>query len=189
MSDKLKEFISLNEEQFDSAPRSGHFERFKKLQAQQEKAHKPSQNNNWMFAKIAAVFILVIGVSWLFYNLGKMQTNGEILVAQTNEQYLNDELIEAELFFTEKVNLKRKEVLAYTGSASPETNKIMLELDKLELQYLDLKEELSINDNNPQIINAMVENYRARFSLLERLLDQLKKSNTIKQKHHDEVQA
>jgi len=38
-------------------------------------------------------------------------------------------------------------------------------------------------------INAMIENYRMRLSVLERLLEQLKRSNTIKQKHHDEIQA
>ncbi|MGK0286334.1 MAG: hypothetical protein ACI9GM_001383, partial [Salibacteraceae bacterium] len=102
------------------------------------------------------------------------------------EKY-GEDLTEVEVFFTEKVNLKRDEVLAYAGTNNRATSKILLELDKLELQYIDLKKELLMNDNNPQIINAMVENYRTRFSLLERLLEQLKKSNTIKQKHHEQV--
>ncbi|MGB0391000.1 MAG: hypothetical protein ACPGRC_04895 [Salibacteraceae bacterium] len=189
MSDNLKEFISKNEEQFDSAPSSGHFERFKKLQERNARPVEVPAKNKWVLSKIAAVFVLVIGVSWLFYNLGKMDSNGEILTSKTTAQTFNEELYDAEVFFSEKVSIKRQEVLAYSGTNSLETQKIMQELDKLELQYIDLKEELAINSNNPQIINAMVENYRMRFSLLDRLLKQLKKSNTIKQKHHDEVQA
>ena len=189
MSDKLKEFVSNNEESFDGAPRSGHFERFKKVQELHQKTEFTPKQNKWVLTKIAAVFVLVMGVSFLFYNLGKMQSNTQQLAANSGVNSFNEDLTEAELFFTEKVNVKRKEVLAFSGSNNPATTKIMRELEKLELQYIDLKEELSINDNNPQIINAMVENYRMRLSLLERLLEQLKKSNTIKQKHHDEVQA
>lgn len=191
MSDRLKEFISQNEEHFDALPSSGHFERFKKLQQKQQSVKMESKSNKWVLTKIAAVFVLVIGVSWLFYNLGKMQSVENSMASNPTSTTMefNQDLMEAEVFFTEKVNIKRQEVLAYSGSNSPATKQILQELDKLELQYIDLKDELKINGDNPQIINAMVENYRMRLTLLERLLEQLKKSNTIKQKHHDEVQA
>lgn len=189
MSDNLKDFIAKNEAHFDAVPKSGHFDRFKQLQEKQSAKASTTGTGKWMLYKIAAVFILVIGVSWLFFNLGKMQGSAGDSAHISTSTSFDEELNEAEIFFTEKVNLKRQEVLAYSGANDPATAKIMTELDKLEIQYLNLKEELTINENNPQIINAMVENYRMRLSLLERLLNQLKKSNTIKQKHHDEVQA
>lgn len=186
MSDKLKEFISKNEAEFDQLPKSGHFERFKALQDKANPVPKKSQKMVWM--RVAAILISVLGISYLFFNLGKMQAKDE-LVASTGSIIENSELLEAEIFFSEKVDTKKQEVLAFSKNSDPATQHIMAELDKLELQYIDLKEELSINSDNPQIINAMVENYRVRLSLLERLLEQLKKSNTLKQKHHVKVQA
>ncbi len=186
MSDKLKEFISKNEAEFDQLPKSGHFERFKALQEKSNPVPKKGQKMVWI--RVAAMFISVLGLSYLFFNLGKMQANDE-LVASTDTVIENSELLEAEIFFSEKVDTKKQEVLAFSENIDPATQHIMAELDKLELQYIDLKEELAINSDNPQIINAMVENYRVRLSLLERLLEQLKKSNTLKQKHHVKVQA
>lgn len=190
MSDKLKNFISENEAEFDVLPQSGHFERFKQKQSQQEKAvnRKPVVISGFM--KIAAIFALVFGIGWLFFNLGKMQGSQEFASNTTIDAIINSsELNEAETFFTQQVNLKKKEVLTYASSNNEATQLIMLELEKLELQYIDLKKELLINDNNEQIINAMIENYRLRLSVLERLLKQLKKSNIIKQKHHENIQA
>lgn len=192
MSDKLKQFIASNEEQFDTAPKSGHFDRFRALQAQHQKVVKPISPKSTaipMFMKIAAVLILVFGIGWMVFNLGKMQGAQEFAVIEEVAPVYSDELKEAEFFFTEQVDLKKKEVLAFSNADNADTKHILLELEKLELQYIDLKEELTINQNNAQIINAMIDNYRMRLSVLERLLEHLKKSNTIKQKHHDEIQA
>ena len=186
MSDKLKEFISKNEAEFDQLPKSGHFERFKALQEKASPVPKKGQKMVWM--RVAAMFIGVLGMGYLFFSLGKMQASDE-LVATNNGVIVNTELAEAEIFFSEKVDSKKQEVLAFSKSNDPATKQILVELEKLEWQYIDLKKELAINSDNPQIINAMVENYRVRFSLLERLLEQLKKSNTLKQKHHVKVQA
>lgn len=189
MSDKLKKYIEANEAHLDVLPRSGHFERFKQKQEHQVKLEENKKAIWFVVGKIAAVFLLVLGVGWLFFNLGKMQSNASYANNQEVVVPFSDELTEAETFFTEQVNIKKEEVLAYSSSNNEATKQIMLELEKLELQYIDLKEELEVNRDNAQIINAMIENYRMRLSVLEKLLKQLKKSNTIKQKHHDEIQA
>ena len=192
MSDKLKQFIAKKEEHFDTAPKPGHFDRFKALQAQQQKevipiVARPSGIPSFM--KIAAIMVLVLGIGWTLFNLGKMQGAQEFTANDIVSPVFPEELTEAEFFFAEQVNLKKKEVLAFSSPDNQDTKQIMGELKKLELQYLDLKNEFSLNQNNAQIINAMIENYRIRLSVLERLLKQLKKSNTLKQKHHDEIQA
>tara|TARA_R110002050_G_scaffold244268_1_gene380920 strand:+ start:75867 stop:76454 length:588 start_codon:yes stop_codon:yes gene_type:complete len=195
MSDKLKQFIADNEAQFDTTPKPGHFDRFKALQEQHAhtamNADSQQQQNSSlpMLMKIAAILVLVLGIGWMIFNLGKMQGAQEFATIGNASPIDSDELKEAEFFFTEQVDLKKKEVLAFSNTNNADTKHILLELEKLELQYIDLKEELEINQNNAQIINAMVDNYRMRLSVLERLLAHLKKSNTIKQKHHDEIQA
>ncbi len=186
MSDRLKEFISKHEAEFDQEPRDGHLERFKQLNIQKNVV--PRKGQDFTVWKMVAMLVVILGVGYLFFNLGKMQATNN-LVADNYLEESRMEMTEAEIFFSEKVATKKQEVLAFSEVNDPATQQIMLELDKLELQYMDLKEELTINSDNPQIINAMVENYRSRFSLLEKLLEQLKKANTIKQKHHVEVQA
>lgn len=191
MSDKLKNYIADNEEHFDSAPTSGHFERFRKLQDKQELVNvKPlsRKTSTNLIVNVAAITVLFLGLGWMLFNLGKIQGAQEFTETNQNNS-ISTELLEAEFFFTEQVNQKKKEVLAFSSPENQDTKQIMEELKKLELQYLDLKDELSLNQDNPLIINAMIENYRIRLSVLERLLKQLKKSNTIKQKHHDEIQA
>ena len=195
MSDKLKKYIAENEEHFDTAPLTGHFERFKMLQEKQaldvpkrSEQRSLQQSSPNMLMRVAAITVLVLGIGWMLFNLGKIQGAQEFTDANSSPVF-SDEFKEAEFFFTEQVNQKKKEVLAFSSPDNQDTKQIMEELKKLELQYLDLKEELTLNQDNPQIINAMIENYRIRLSVLERLLKQLKKSNTIKQKHHDEIQA
>ena len=188
MSDKLKKYIAENDAEFDALPSKGHFERFKQKQGLKTIVTEPKRTVIPVFMKIAAIFVLVFGIGWLFFNLGKMQGSQEF-ASNTTTMDVSNELAEAEFFFTEQVNLKKKEVLAYSSSDNVATKQIMLELEKLELQYIDLKEELAINNNNEQVINAMIENYRMRLTVLEKLLQQLKKSNKIKQKHHENIQA
>jgi hypothetical protein len=190
MSDKLKQFISENEQHFDSVPTTGHFERFKRLQEQNITPIRSKKSvATPIFLKVAAILVLVFGIGWMVFNLGKIQGAQEFNHLAQTQTVDNQELSDAEFFFSEQVNLKKKEVLAYASSNNDATQQIMQELEKLELQFLDLKEELAINNNNEQIINSMIENYRMRLSVLERLLKHLKKSNVIKQKHHEDIQA
>ena len=190
MSDKLKNFIAENDASFDSFPKPGHFERFSQKQIETTLVKKSNRDTMPAFIKIAAIFVLVFGIGWLFFNLGKIEGAQEFAIS-TVQQPINasNELIEAEYFFTEQVKLKKEEVLANASNNNEETKQILLEVEKLELQYLDLKEELIINNNSEQVINAMIENFRMRLSVLEKLLKQLKKSNTIKQNHNENIQA
>jgi len=190
MSDKLKKFIADNEAGFDQLPKAGHFDRFKQKQTQLSNTQNSNKNSIQILYKIAAVFVLVVGIGWLFFNLGKMQGSQEFASSQnTINTNGTNELAEAEYFFNQQVDVKKKEVMLFASHNNEATSQIMKELERLELQYIDLKEELAINGDNEQIINAMIENYRMRLSVLEKLLEKLKKSNITKQKHHENIQA
>lgn len=189
MSDRLKKYIEDNADHFEVSPSAGHFERFKQKQQFQAQPKQETKSALPVFMKIAAVLVVVFGIGWLFFNLGKIQGAQEFAQTPSTASIFTNELAEAEMFFTAKVDQKKKELLAYSSTDNEDTKQILLELDKLELQYIDLKDELIFNNNNAQIINAMIENYRVRLSLLERLLKQLKKSEQLKQKHHVEIQA
>lgn len=187
MSDRLKKYIEDNGAYFESVPSAGHLDRFKQ-KLQMEPVQK-SVSAIPMFMKIASILVVVFGLGWFIFNLGRIQGSQEFAQTSTTANLFTNELAEAEVFFTAQVDQKKKELLAYSSTDNEDTKLILLELDKLELQYIDLKEELAFNSNNAQIINAMIDNYRVRLTLLERLLKQLKKSEQLKQKHHVEIQA
>lgn len=190
MPDKLKDFIHDNDADFDALPSAGHFERFKQKQAKAPMPVVKLKVYQHPLFKVAAMFIVVFAVGWLFYNLGKQQGNGGLATTSPEGQTSgNTELMAAEVFFASQLKEKKSEVLRLASVNAPEIENIMLELDKLEQQYNDLKEELAVNSNNQRIVSAMVQNYRTRLEVLERLLEQLKKSESLKQKHHVQIQA
>jgi hypothetical protein len=48
------------------------------------------------------------------------------------------------------------------------------DLEELDEVYLELKEDLKDNVANPEVIEAMILNYRVKLEILEDLLNQLK---------------
>ena len=47
------------------------------------------------------------------------------------------------------------------------------DMEELDEVYLELKEDLKDNVSNPEVIEAMVLNYRVKLEILEDLLNQL----------------
>lgn len=191
MPDKLKDFIKSNDADFDTLPNAGHFDRFK--QKQNEFIAQNVEKVRWYahpVFKMVAMFVVVFAVGWLFYNLGKQQSVSSIASASPEGLATeHTELLAAEVFFANELKEKKTELLSLASVNEPETQKMLMELEKLELQYIDLKEELAVNSNNQRIVSAMVQNYRTRLEVLERLLAQLKKSQSLKMKHHVQIQA
>ena len=64
-----------------------------------------------------------------------------------------------------------KPLLANNPEAGKELDADMEELDEV---YGELKEDLKDNASNPEVIEAMILNYRVKLEILEDLLNQLK---------------
>jgi len=82
-------------------------------------------------------------------------------------------LSEAEAYYTNLVNQKLDElkpVIANCPSIQEELNYDMSELDSV---YIDLKKDLKDNMANQEVIEAIIENYRLKVSILEDILSEL----------------
>lgn len=183
MHDKLRAYIETHKDKEELDVPLGHASRF------QKRMQSRGAETKMIALKWVASLAILVGVGWLFYHLGKIQaTSDESLMASTPIE-LPQEFQEAESFFVAQVAQKKKAVLVYEETHGPAINQLMNELVKLEQQYEELKSELAVNTHNERIINSMIENYRTRLAVLEKLLKKLNNSNQYKNKHHVEIQA
>jgi hypothetical protein len=80
---------------------------------------------------------------------------------------------EAEAYYTSLINQKMDElkpVIDNCPSLQEELNYDMTELDSV---YTDLKKDLKDNMANQEVVEAIIENYRLKISILEDLLKEM----------------
>lgn len=164
MSDKLEKFVRANSSEFDfQEPRP-------ELWQGIEKAITPKKIIPWrLYFSRAAVVILLIGASLVIQRVWMNK-------AQMRPDKVADieidipELREAEMYYSGMINAKLEEVkplLSEYPTLEEELNSDLSELDSI---YSGLKSDLKDNIANHEVIEAMIQNYRLRISILEDML-------------------
>jgi len=147
-------------------PNLGHEKRFlDKLKKQQPKKKK----FNWIPMSIAALFLLGFGI--LIFNY----TNNP-----TEEVAFSPQVQETHDYFSSVINnelatLKKHE----TPQSKALINDAMNEMESLEKDYQNLKEEIAKNGENKQIVFAMITNMQTRISFIKSVLEQVEDINKI----------
>lgn len=160
MEDKLHRLFAEND--FDiHEPHSGHLDRFeRKLQ------HPKQKKVSWRWMSIAASIILLLGF-WL----GSMNGNHEVDLKD-----LSPRMAETQAYFVNTINQEMKEL---EKNRSLETEAVieqaLEELEELEENYQNFVKDLSKNNNETRIIQAMIGNYQQRLEILETVLQQIDK--------------
>ena len=90
----------------------------------------------------------------------------------SNELYM--EMQETEAFYTRMVTERYKELKPFLASDPVANEMLTADLEELDQVYMELKNDLKDNISNPEVIEAMVLNYRIKLEILEDLLNQLK---------------
>jgi hypothetical protein len=180
MKDRLEEFVRGHSQEFDI------HEPDPALWGKIEKTITPKKINPWKYyISRAAIIIFLIGGSLIGQRM--WMKNGHNLAKKETEVELNiPELTEAEMYYTGMINEKMEEVkplLLEHPSLQTELNTDMSELDSV---YRSLKNDLKDDIANQEVIEAMIQNYRLRISILEDMLQFLEadlineKENNIK---------
>ena len=165
MSDRLEEFVKQHREQFDlHEPDPSVWLKIKPAVPLQ-KERRPMR---WLRIA-AAVAIIFAGFGAGIYFLSGGQARQELYGSE-----LYQEIRETEDYYSQLVSERYREVETYL--ASDPAAKEMLDADMAELDqvYEELREDLNDNASNPEVIEAMILNYRVKLEILEDLLDQLK---------------
>ena len=169
MSDNLEKFIRENRPKFDdkAAPKNI----WAAIDQQLDQKDKKSVRlvPIWRYARVAAAAIALLAIGVF---VGQNMNN------QASEQLAFEEVFpeffEAEQYYRKEVNEKVAQLSSYNHDAS--INEDLKQLDEI---YEELKSELSEapKDQQEQIINAMITNYRTKLSILERVLDRIQSTN------------
>jgi hypothetical protein len=162
---ELEDFIGKNRDAFDvSEPESGHAERFAlRLERIRNEDQKPRE----LFWRIAAaaMVLVVIGLSvWL----PKEPMPTEVQYGSLSLGEVSQEFAKVEAYYTTKIESGSKEIHQIARN-NKEALAYMEELERLKLNYQELEKELYSSGGHEKVITAMIENFRLRLALIEKM--------------------
>ncbi len=180
--DYIEKFIEENMELFSNAePADGHFERFEEKLKILDSKRKFNSALLWKIA--AAVVFAFLAVNQTLIWL-KPADNRNVSLATYSPQYRD-----VEFYYTSAINasLSQWEKFNRDGMVSETENEMMQnELQAFEKMHLNLQKELKANPYDDRVINAMLEFYQSKLSIISMVVEKLKEVQTINnQKSHE----
>ena len=172
MEDLLEKAIRENKEALEKDAPFGHFERFEAKLDHEFKHRKKDNRKIYLQVAAAVVFVLLLGNQLRMYLVPQAATEPEPTLASVSPEYG-----EIEFYFTSTIdqNLSEWEKLAKDGYITEANQQMMAkemeEFDKMEAQ---LQKELEANPGDERVVNAMLEYYQAKLSVITLILEKLK---------------
>lgn len=163
-------------------PHSGHRERFfKKLDKQtsdENDSHKVRRLWNPIMG-IAASFLLAFFLIGEFFGSDLSAKNSDLAS-------ISPEMKQTQEFYTGMIS---RELNTLKEEKSPETkaivNDALIQMEKLEKEYDDLKLDLVESGKDNRVIHAMIQNFQKRIDLLNTVLTQIENIKTLKNNNHE----
>ena len=190
--DYIEKLIQNNlDELNDNEPMDGHFERFEAKLKAQNKTRKISLN---FVLKIAAAVVFVFLATNQAFIYFSPNSQGLILNANNKPQVtlasVSPEYKEVEFYYTTSINtgLDQWNELNNAGYISDEEQAMMQdELKEFENLYKSLQNDLSANPNDERVINAMLEFYQTKLSLINMIVNKLEEVKQQKNNHDENI--
>ena len=180
MRDELKKYTEQHRPSFESYKLdldeawSGIDSRLSDLDAK-------SHNFPWnRLMKVAAIFLVIMTVAFGYYLNSQRLELDKNGIALHN---ISSELADTEAFYANQIAEKIKLIEVSVGNIDPQ---ISTQLEILDEDYQSLKEDLRDDADSEEVINAMIEYYRLKLGMLEKILDEIQKNDT---KDHEEALA
>lgn len=175
--DKLEEHIRKNREDFDKYnPPSAIWRRIKK-----ELGTGKSMLRRWL--SIAAMIVIVLGTAIIFFKSRYRWADKETdRTARTYQQ-----LKETEIYYNNLVNSLYKEATPLLTNNPDVKKELNTDLSQIDSICSDIKKDLKDNISNQEVVEALIQNYRTKISILEDMLSVLKENeiNPEKKKSHE----
>ena len=172
--DRLEDFVRQHREQFDTHEPGPSI--WLKINPASVPVAEERKSFRWL--RIAAAIALIFaGSSAGIYFLSGGKADSELSGSE-----LYREIQETEQYYGQMVAKRYNELQPYLAGDPAARKMLATDMEELNQVYLELKEDLKDNASNPEVIEAMILNYRVKLEILEDLLYQLKE----KENHHDE---
>jgi hypothetical protein len=170
MNDELKIFTEQHREHFESYQVDADAV-WGDIAARLDKEEKVSKIAWGTLWKVAAILFLLCTVTFGYY------LNTQRLAMEKNGIALHDissDLADTEAFYTSQINEKIELIEVASGAPNPLVATQMALLDE---EYMSLKDDLKDNADSEEVINAMIEYYRLKLAMLEKILIEIQKNN------------
>lgn len=176
--DPLESFVSNNREDFDiHTPDPASWDRIS------QSIDQPSGKKSVvriMVRLTAAAAMLIFAITSLIWVLDSRNSPAESSHRSYRLQDISPEMAEVEFYYTSKVNYALAE-LDKTGRGDD----VRHELELLEEEYNALQLEMGADHDSEKVIQAMINNYRLRLDLLEKVLQNIHNTKTTQSDEED----
>ncbi|MCM4158023.1 DUF4179 domain-containing protein [Gramella sp. AN32] len=162
-------------------PRPDHEERFfeKLKDAKNLQTPENSYKRWYIISSIAAVFILGLLIAGQFFGYNLNVENADLAS-------VSSEMKQTQEFYTGVIS---KELISLKENKTPETAKVIedaiLQLDKLEKEYQDLRSDLNTSGKDNRVVHAMIQNFQQRIDLLNKTLIQIEQIKEFKKENYE----
>lgn len=181
MKDELKIFTDQHRESFEKYSLDLD-DAWMSIEDKLDKLDKKSNHFPWgNLLKVAAVIFVMFAVGVGFYINNQRISYNNNGIALHN---ISSDLADTEAFYSSQIDDKLKMIEVSLGNTDPEVN---LQMEILDEEYKSLKNDLKDNADSEEVINAMIEYYRLKLGMLEKILDEVQKND--ENKDYEEVQA
>jgi len=178
MKDKLEKFILNNLEEFDS--REPDIKLWNKI----ESNIRPRKSIRFKFILSRAAAVLLIFL--ISYMINRFTYEGFPKISFSRDKEIEiPELREAENYYTGVLNEKLDEIKPILAACPALEEELNYDLNQLDSLYSELKNDLKDNIANQEVIDAMIQNYRLRISILEEILSEIKPDKDESDKKYD----
>ncbi|MGQ7869434.1 hypothetical protein [Sunxiuqinia sp. sy24] len=181
MNDLLEKIIRENKDAFEEDAPLGHFDRFES-KLDKEFKHR-NRFNRKFYLQLAAslLFVLLLGNQVRMY-LAPTQADLPTLAS------VSAEYGEVEYYFTSSIDqgMQEWDQLSKDGFISEADQKMMTkELEEFDQIQAQLQKELEANPDDERVINAMLEYYQAKLSVITLIIEKLKEVKHQKMIHNE----
>lgn len=178
----------------DNEPMEGHFARFEaKLDAQHKTKRTISLN---LILKVAAVIVfafLATNQAFIYFSPSNEGIfNSESQAASLTLASVSPEYQEVEYYYTNSINTGIDQWNKWIEEgliSEDEQNMMDNELAEFETLYQNLQKDLAANPNDERVINAMLEYYQAKLSVINIIITKLEEVQEKTQKFEQETTA
>ena len=150
---------------------SGHQNRFLD---RLNKVEKPSvfKLDWWKPLSIAASIAILLAVGTTL-----VRSNS----AESDLASVSPEMKQTQSFFTTTINNELQTLKTITNpEAKVLVDDVLIQIDKLELEYETLKKNLSESGNDKRVIYAMISNFQTRIDLLQQVIEKIEEIKNLK---------
>lgn len=177
--DHLERYIRENRPLFDDAtPDPAIWDRISGQLEEEDRRAFPWSTYLWRAAAVLFVFAL----SWVIHDaVDRVDTtySGQEAGAPSAQA---EELFEAEAYYARQIEDMQNEVFFLTSEHPDLQADIRLEMTELDSVYSELRRDLGDDAANEEIIEAMIQNYRLKITILSDILEQLHGTTTRERK-------